>query len=269
MQYEEFCKHPSLPIDVSKDGKEIRSVTTHKRLTFQVRGNYYRVRVLHKTYSVHRLVFESWNKTQIPVGQHIDHINGDSFSNHIENLKQVSPKEHRHKSNKSLFLKREKITQTPTWISCFDFYQEIWKQHSKTIWISSIGRVKTNINKEPFWGFSFGASEYLMVGKSFVHQLVARNFLQVKLKYQSNSDDLVVNHLNRNKLDNRVSNLEYTSNTENVRHACAYTWIAIDTIHNSISSFPCRKKLREFIREHGQLPSQFIVQSLGKRSRTN
>lgn len=48
----------------------------------------------------------------------------------------------------------------------------------------------------------------------FIHRLVAENFLN-----KSSGNNIVVNHKNGNKLDNKLENLEWITQSENVKHA--------------------------------------------------
>lgn len=47
----------------------------------------------------------------------------------------------------------------------------------------------------------------------YVHRLVAESFLGIC------PEGKVVNHKNANKLDNRIENLEYVTQSENIQHA--------------------------------------------------
>jgi len=47
-----------------------------------------------------------------------------------------------------------------------------------------------------------------------VHNIVAETFLM-------KSDGLIVNHINENKKDNRIDNLEYVTHSENINHGTA------------------------------------------------
>ena len=50
-------------------------------------------------------------------------------------------------------------------------------------------------------------------GRHSIHRLVARTFLE------NYSEDLVVNHLDGNKTNNQLSNLEMCTNAENLQHS--------------------------------------------------
>jgi hypothetical protein len=52
-----------------------------------------------------------------------------------------------------------------------------------------------------------------------IHRLVALTFIKVPEKYNNfNTDDLIVNHIDCNKLNNNLNNLEWLTQKENVNH---------------------------------------------------
>ena len=115
---------------------------------------------------------------------------------------------------------------------------EIWKDvvgYEGYYQVSNLGTVKSldrNV-KHPNGGISFVKGKMIKLCFSFrgylqvalnkdgnkktikVHQLVAMSFL----KHKPCGMKLVLNHINFNKLDNRVENLEWCTISENAKHA--------------------------------------------------
>ncbi len=107
--------------------------------------------------------------------------------------------------------------------------EEIWKNINSNYKISSFGRVKSvdrvikTKNGNRFYkgkilsnkGEINGYPVVNIKGKAIkVHQLVAVAFLNYK-----KNNSLVVNHINGDKKDNRISNLEVITQSENIKHA--------------------------------------------------
>lgn len=95
---------------------------------------------------------------------------------------------------------------------------EIWKKivGFETYSISSEGRIRNDkrnkskiatLNKYGYYSSSFSGKNFL------IHRLVAQAFI-------SNPDNkLIVNHIDGNKINNKVENLEWVSSSENSKHA--------------------------------------------------
>ena len=114
-----------------------------------------------------------------------------------------------------------------------DLPDEIWKQNLKLgeeYEVSNLGRIRTV--DHPFkWFNGHSMCQYTKKGiirkgvmtvdgyfrlnakrkGYFVHRIVASTFL--------GDSDLFVNHINGNKQDNRICNLEYVTHKENMEHA--------------------------------------------------
>ena len=71
-----------------------------------------------------------------------------------------------------------------------------------------------------------------------IHKLVANTFL--------GESDLEVNHIDGNKLNNNVSNLEYLSRSDNIKHAFKNNLIPIVKDFNSTSKRICCSNGKEY-----------------------
>lgn len=92
------------------------------------------------------------------------------------------------------------------------------KGYEKFYEISTCGRIKTLRGKKPkIMKLQKNSTGYLRVSlfgkRHFVHRLVAEQFIP------HSADDNVVNHLDFNPLNNRVENLEWTTQLENMRYS--------------------------------------------------
>lgn len=108
-----------------------------------------------------------------------------------------------------------------------DLPNEVWKDvvnYEGYYKISNMGRVKsllgrnerlmkTHISRNGY--VKLDLSKIGQTKKVYVHRLVAQAFID-------NPDDKpVVNHINSDKQDNRLSNLEWVTQKENILHAIA------------------------------------------------
>ena len=91
---------------------------------------------------------------------------------------------------------------------------EKWRYNIKyDIYVSSFGRLKDKNKK--FIQPKVNPNGYLMYeNKEFIHRLVASTFIKTP-----GWGTLTVDHLDHNKRNNRVSNLEWVSNKENLERA--------------------------------------------------
>lgn len=94
------------------------------------------------------------------------------------------------------------------------------KNYENMYWVSNLGRVKNSHKILKFYRINSG---YLCIDftvnkikkKYLVHRLVAENFLD-------NTERLPeVNHINENKDDNSVANLEWCTRSHNTQHSMA------------------------------------------------
>lgn len=138
------------------------------------------------------------------------------------------------------------------------FLNEIWANihNYEDYQISNLGRVRSYKNgKEKLIKGWIQNTGYLTVSlnnkKYSVHRLVAETFIH-KLKGKN-----YVNHIDGNKLNNNVNNLEWCTLQENIQHA-----FATGLMNNSIEKMK-QKKIRAKIIHQYDLEGNYIKSFLG------
>ena len=207
-----------IPYSVNKNG-EIRNLRTGKFLKGSILHTYryinFRWDGKQKNKAVHRLVAETFlpNENDCPM---VDHIDGDRLNNKIENLRWVTPRQnfaniHLDKTpNKPQF---QEVVFTEK-----ELLEEEWREYCGYK-ISNLGRVK-NLKDNILLGTSMdcGYINYLIKGRRILgHVLIWEVFNGPK------KDGMVINHINGNKHDNRLLNLEEITHQENLRKASEET----------------------------------------------
>ena len=126
--------------------------------------------------------------------------------------------------------------------------------------VSNMGHVRNKGTKKRLTAHPNGGAGYLKVklyGKSkYVHRLVAESFYP-----ERSGEELYVNHLNGDKTDNRLSNLQWVTPSDNMKHAFAHKTLNArkncdvvcckDCIHR-YENEDCRMKPFDFTCERGE-----------------
>ena len=165
------------------------------------------------------MIWESVNQKIIPDGYQIHHINSDKQDSSIENLELVTPKENMQYYGKIRRGQKIKSPQNVP-IKCEVFhYHNIYTNYgankhgqiyNKKTKRCSIGNLQSS---------GYMRSRLSQIGlpmKSFrIHRLVYECF------YGIIPDKMEINHIDSNKQNNCIDNLEVVTPSENMKHAFA------------------------------------------------
>lgn len=162
--------------------------------------------------SQHRLVAEAFIENPDNL-EYVHHKNNNRLDNSIENLQWATASENNLNKNKKESFVDHKDYQE------YDLSKEEWRTYQNTIYmISNLGRVKNAKTGAILQGkiTSSGYREFCLTidkkKKSFCcHKLVWEVWV--------GTEQDTINHINGNKLDNRLVNLENVSNQENTLKA--------------------------------------------------
>lgn len=205
-----------IPYAISKDGK-VRNLKTGKYLSGSILQSYryinFRYEGKNKNRAVHRLVAQAFidNPNNYSI---VDHIDGDRLNNNLENLRWVSAKENRvnvHLDKTPVSPEFEEII-----FSKEEEDNEEWKEYEGFL-VSNLGRIKGR-NGRMLSGHR-NISGYIQYGGDhYLGQVLVWEAFNGK-KNPGN----VINHINGNKHDNRLSNLEEVTHQENMVKASEET----------------------------------------------
>ena len=171
----------------------------------------------HKIYQAHRFIWESINQQIIPDGYQIHHINNDKQDNLIDNLELVTRQQNMIYANKERRGKTRSKKQNVE-IKCNKFYyhkiytnfgaNKYGQIHNKKTKRVSIGIKKINgyFNKTLS---QIGLPQKHIDVHRFVYECINGNI----------PDGMQINHIDSNRQNNCIDNLEVVTQSENAKHA--------------------------------------------------
>lgn len=181
-------------------------------------GNYYRINFNHKRYLVHRIVCETFDRSPLP-GETVDHKNNDTRDNRISNLRWAT------KSEQTLNRVTSKTRRTARPITPIETQEdlpgEVWVRVNNRVMVSSHGRAQTMAYKNSLWTHKYtpkptGNLSYAAISiegtEAQFHNVVAKAF------GMSWSDNETIDHLDRDRTNNRLANLRVATKTEQNRN---------------------------------------------------
>ena len=162
--------------------------------------------------SQHRLIAEAFIPNPNNY-EYVHHINNNRLDNRIENLKWVTASENNLSKNRLLSLKDHNDYLD------YDLAREEWRTFRNTIYmVSNLGRVKNSKTDKLLKGkiTDSGYREYCL---TFNHNTQSLSAHKLVWEVWIGTEQQIINHINGNKLDNRLANLENISNRENTLKA--------------------------------------------------
>lgn len=145
--------------------------------------------------------------------KYVHHINNNRLDNSIKNLQWVDASTNNLAKNKL-----SKGKDHNDYLD-YDLSQERWRTFRNTIYlVSNLGRIKNSLTNKFLKGkiTDSGYREYCLTFDNKKHSLAGH---KIVWEVWEGSTQNIINHINGNKLDNRITNLENITNKENTLKA--------------------------------------------------
>jgi len=202
---------------VSTDGN-IKNNTTQRILKYYIRNGYKSVSLsknnVKKTFNIHTIVAEHFLKKPNNKLYVVNHKNENKLDNHIDNLEYITYKDNtlynynneRNKNNNNFDLKD--FIDIPNFSNYSvskkgEIYSKYIKRLSRIIILpNGYHKIKLKGNNDKYKDL-------------YIHIIVAMTYLN----YQPTTNMIVINHIDGNKGNNNVSNLEIVTQKENMKHS--------------------------------------------------
>ena len=165
------------------------------------RRGYRRVMVRGNTTWVHNMVAEAFIGPRPTPNHSVDHADRDRSNNSLSNLSWATKKQ-------QVANQKKRAAQDRDYSIIPVLPGEVWKKVGHFS-VSSYGRLK--LKTLPWMPKTIGMMEYPMFGDKLVHRIVADQFLP-----PPPSSSHTIDHINRNKEDNRVENLRWATRKEQI-----------------------------------------------------
>jgi hypothetical protein len=214
---------------INKKGDVISLLTNKTKVdNFNIKfeKNYKKIKLydnngIAKEFSIHRLVYSTFSNTKIKEfgDKVVDHIDRNTFNNNFENLRLVSQSENaKNCIRQAHFKKKNIIPKTSNFIPIKTINKKMHKGVDFSNYhINEYGDIKNIITNKILCPYAhLNYSKISIQNKLFlVHRLVASTFIENPNNYE------IVNHKDRDRSNNHVSNLEWVTHKENMEHALA------------------------------------------------
>ena len=170
-----------------------------------------------KTFEAHRMVFEAVNQQIIPDGMQIHHINNDKQDNAIKNLELVTPQQNMQYDAIRRKGKKHKSTQNVP-MKCEVFH---WHQIYTNFGANKYGQIYNKKTKRVSIG-NLQSTGYMRITLSQIG-LPKKHFYVHRFIYECIEGQILegneINHIDSNRQNNCIDNLEVVTRSENAKHA--------------------------------------------------
>ena len=207
--------------EIDSNGK-IYNLNTQKELFGSIYNTGYKMVKLtingkNKGYAVHRLVAQTFleNPKKLPI---VNHKDGNKTNNNIENLEWVTQSQNRNHAITQLQVRLAQGKRKKMEIVEDDF---LWKRYKNTNYLVSKNGQVYNIKTKILLKQTPNQSGYIRYTLRINNQNYSKQAHILVLETWTNYDltGKVVNHIDGNKVNNNINNLQVVSKSENTKHA--------------------------------------------------